>query len=196
MQTLNCKLPGGITLGGFEVLSAGTRELAPELLGWYGSPGYLRSQGGSFFLAGDNFSVHETRLIAGNQLIDMKNTTLLSRQVIEVTLPAKPHSVQLNFATEHGPLASQEFTNLAMTSGGLITVQGKDILDLFTEKATFASALKQYVDWRLSSSGISGDAFQLGVTATVQYGGGGAVIAATGKMNCQVTLVKPEDDSE
>ncbi len=85
LQTLQCQLPNSNTLGGFELFSSGTRELAPELLGWYGSPGYQPGvDKQTFFLVGDNFSVHETKVIVGTK---EATTTLLSRQIMQVTLP-------------------------------------------------------------------------------------------------------------
>ncbi|GAB5406852.1 MAG: hypothetical protein Aurels2KO_50830 [Aureliella sp.] len=83
-QTLQSQIPIENHLGGFELFSTGTRELAPELLGWYGAPGYDTQQGCTLFLSGDNFSVHQTRLIAGNRPIDFR---MLSKQIIEVNLP-------------------------------------------------------------------------------------------------------------
>ena len=86
LQTLHCQVPNSNTLGGFEILSGGVRELAPELLGWYGSPGYTPGvDDQTFYLVGDNFSVHETEVIAGTR--KPSDTKLLSRQIIEVTLP-------------------------------------------------------------------------------------------------------------
>ncbi|MBA4017091.1 MAG: hypothetical protein C0483_07965 [Pirellula sp.] len=85
LQTLECQVPIENTHGGFEIFSAGTRELAPELVGWYGAPGYDRSRPTRMFFSGDNFSVATCRLIAGNQEIPFK---LLSRQIMEVALPA------------------------------------------------------------------------------------------------------------
>jgi hypothetical protein len=85
LQTLECQVPTANTLGGFEIFSGGTRELAPELLGWYGAPGYDVVNGASFYLAGDNFSVHQTSIIAGNRSVAIQK--MLSRQVIQVTLP-------------------------------------------------------------------------------------------------------------
>ncbi|MCB9924540.1 MAG: hypothetical protein H6822_20345 [Planctomycetaceae bacterium] len=84
LQTLPCQVPIENTHGGFEIFSSGTRELAPELLGWYGAPGYDRSRPTTMFLAGDNFSISQSRLIVGNQQVTFK---LLSRQIMEVTLP-------------------------------------------------------------------------------------------------------------
>jgi len=84
LQTLQVPIPIENSLGGFEILSSGQRELAPELLGWYGAPGYDPEQNVSLFLSGDNFSVHQTRLIVGNHSIPFR---MLSRQIMEVTLP-------------------------------------------------------------------------------------------------------------
>ncbi len=51
LQTIQCQIPIENTLGGFEIFSSGTRELAPELLGWYGAPGYDVQKGATFFLS-------------------------------------------------------------------------------------------------------------------------------------------------
>lgn len=84
LQTLECQVPVENSLGGFEIFSAGTRELAPELAGWYGAPGYDPHRGGVMFLTGDNFSVTNSKLIVGNQMV---NARMISRQIIEVNLP-------------------------------------------------------------------------------------------------------------
>lgn len=104
-QTLSFAVPTENNLGGFEILSAGTGELAPELLGWYGAPGYSTEDGAHFFLAGDNFSVHETSLIAGNQVIPSTTIRMLSRQILEVRLPAN-----LPFVTDNRMNDSDEDT--------------------------------------------------------------------------------------
>jgi hypothetical protein len=104
-QTLSFAVPTENNLGGFEILSAGTGELAPELLGWYGAPGYSTENGAHFFLAGDNFSVHETSLIAGNQVIPSTAIRMLSRQILEVRLPAN-----LPFVTDNRMNDSDEDT--------------------------------------------------------------------------------------
>lgn len=84
LQTLECQVPTENTHGGFEILSAGTRELSPELTGWYGSPGYDPARGCKLFLSGNNFNVTTTSLVVGNRDIGVK---LLSRQIMEVHLP-------------------------------------------------------------------------------------------------------------
>jgi hypothetical protein len=40
LQTISCQVPIENTHGGFELFCNGTRQLAPEVTGWYGSPGY------------------------------------------------------------------------------------------------------------------------------------------------------------
>ncbi|MFO0352498.1 MAG: hypothetical protein ACK50O_04250, partial [Pirellulaceae bacterium] len=104
-QSLSFPVPTENTLGGFEVFASGTRELAPELLGWYGAPGYSTENGAHFFLAGDNFSVHETSLIAGNQVIPSSSIRMLSRQILEVRLPEN-----LPFVTDNRMNESDEDT--------------------------------------------------------------------------------------
>lgn len=85
LQTLECQIPIENTHGGFEIFSSGTRELAPELVGWYGAPGYDPARSTRLFLSGDNFNVTTCKLIAGNQQIEFE---LLSRQILVATLPA------------------------------------------------------------------------------------------------------------
>ncbi len=84
MQSLECQVPTDNDLGGFEIFSTGTRELSPELHGWYGSPGYDQTRGCTLYLAGEHFSVTQTNVLVGNRPIKAR---LLSRQVMEVTLP-------------------------------------------------------------------------------------------------------------
>jgi hypothetical protein len=88
LQTISCQVPIENTHGGFELFSNGTRQLAPEVSGSYGSPGYDVSQGASFFIAGDNFSIKQTHVICGNQYLNKDNVKLISRQILQVTLPA------------------------------------------------------------------------------------------------------------
>jgi len=58
------------THGGFEVLSSGVTDLSPELIGWYGAPGIDPCKDTSIFLVGNNFSVHQTRVVVGGVLLD------------------------------------------------------------------------------------------------------------------------------
>lgn len=103
LQTIACQVPIENTHGGFEILSDGTRELSPELIGWYGAPGYSRAQGGHFFLAGDSFSVKETRVIAGNRTLLPEEMKLLSRQLIEVKLPNNLSILTDTMLIQHDP---------------------------------------------------------------------------------------------
>jgi hypothetical protein len=58
------------THGGFELLSAGVTVLAPELYGWYGAPGINPNGDTTLILVGDNFNVHQTRVIVGGRALD------------------------------------------------------------------------------------------------------------------------------
>jgi hypothetical protein len=84
LQTLECQVPIENSHGGCELLTAGKRELAPELTGWYGAPGYDPTRETTLFLSGDSFNVTQNRLVIGNRSIEGK---LLSRQILEVKLP-------------------------------------------------------------------------------------------------------------
>jgi hypothetical protein len=84
LNTLYAQVPYENTLGGFEMFASGVTDLAPELVGFYGAPGVDPERETTLFLVGDNFSVHGTRVVAGNQSVQ---TSLLSREVAQVTLP-------------------------------------------------------------------------------------------------------------
>ena len=95
LQTLTTQVPYENTAGGFELFSAGTTALAPELIGWYGAPGIDPESTTSLYLIGRGFSVHDTSLIAGGRPVPI---TLISREVLRAdippgvgTLPALPH---------------------------------------------------------------------------------------------------------
>jgi hypothetical protein len=85
LQTMSVQVPYENTLGGFAMFSTGVTDLAPELLGWYGTPAINLDAPTTLFLIGDHFSVHRTRVIAGGQ--EVSGTEMLSRQVMKVTIP-------------------------------------------------------------------------------------------------------------
>lgn len=85
LQSMMAQVPVENTLGGFELFASGVTDLAPELIGYYGEPGVGTGRESTFFLVGDNFSIHETRVLAGNTPCGFR---LLSRRVLEVTVPA------------------------------------------------------------------------------------------------------------
>lgn len=121
LQTKYVQVPHENSHGGFEFFNNGVTDLAPELKGFYGEPGVIADSnkvelinlaasnintdgtttasennittGRDIFLVGDNFSVHETNVIAGNQSV---NFELLSRQIMRVTIPATVRSIPLN----------------------------------------------------------------------------------------------------
>lgn len=88
MQTQTVPVPILNTLGGFEMFSNGATDLAPELYGWYGAPGVSATQPTTLFLVGDHFSPLRSKVIVGNREIPKEKMTMLSRQVMQVTVPA------------------------------------------------------------------------------------------------------------
>lgn len=124
LQTMRVQIPFENTLGGFEMFNTGVTDLAPELVGWYGAPGVridgedctagcnagcpdgdtktevtdtlaiCHGEGTTLFLVGDNLSVHDTRIIAGGVCIP--HTWLVSREIIQVTIPKCVNRVQID----------------------------------------------------------------------------------------------------
>jgi hypothetical protein len=82
------------TLGGFAMFNTGVTDLAPELVGWYGTQSINENGTTDLFLVGDHFSVLQTNVIAGG--IDCTNVNLLSRQVVHATIPASTIQVAAN----------------------------------------------------------------------------------------------------
>lgn len=90
LQTMYAQVPYENTAGGFELFSSGVTDLGPELLDYYGAPGVSRNRQTTLFLVGRNFSVHNSVVIAGNRTCE---TELLSRDVMQVTIPADSQTV-------------------------------------------------------------------------------------------------------
>ncbi len=88
LQSTKVQIPYENTLGGFAMFNTGITDLAPELLGWYGSPSINPKEPTTLFLVGKHFSVHQTRVIAGGQFITSQE--MLSREVIKVVIPPNP----------------------------------------------------------------------------------------------------------
>ena len=84
INTMYAQVPYENTLGGFEMFASGVTDLAPELVGFYGAPGVDPNLPTELFIVGDNFSVHDTHLLAGNTKVKFK---LLSREVMQATVP-------------------------------------------------------------------------------------------------------------
>ena len=84
LQTLQAQIPHENTAGGFELFNTGVTDLAPELVGWYGSPGIDPAGTTSLFLIGKGFSVHDTSVIAGGT---PARFSLISREVLRVDVP-------------------------------------------------------------------------------------------------------------
>ncbi len=121
LQSMRVQIPYENTLGGFELFSNGVTDLAPELVGWYGAPGIVvgpvegcwaknctpgtgqsrsaatpHASGTTLFLVGGNFSVHETRIIAGGVEIPAEHVQMISREVLQVTIPVCVGTVELD----------------------------------------------------------------------------------------------------
>ncbi|HXY32591.1 MAG TPA: hypothetical protein VEI07_00100, partial [Planctomycetaceae bacterium] len=90
LQSTMVQIPYENTLGGFGMFNTGVTDLAPELIGWYGTSSINPMANTTVFLAGDHFSVHLTTVIAGGQQIPASNVQLLSRQVVQVVIPQNP----------------------------------------------------------------------------------------------------------
>jgi|GEM_PF-4797922 len=88
LNTMYAQVPNENNLGGFEMFSAGVTDLAPELVGFHGAPGIDPERETVLFLVGNNFSVHRTDVIAGNQ--PLKSYNMLSREVLQITIPRHP----------------------------------------------------------------------------------------------------------
>jgi hypothetical protein len=109
-QTIVAPVPVLNTLGGFEMFSNGTTDLAPELYGWYGAPGLdPEADKTTLFLVGDHFSPLRTRVVVGNQEIDAMTAQqkMLSRQVMQITIPRGSYvtdgkEVRIHMATPYG----------------------------------------------------------------------------------------------
>ncbi|APZ92669.1 hypothetical protein [Fuerstiella marisgermanici] len=139
LQTVHARVPNENTLGGFEMFSSGITDLAPELLDFYGMPGVDPARETILYLVGNNFSVHDTRVLAGNRQLHF---SLISRQVMQVTIPAgvavvdsfqcnrkerceqPEHVVNVHVATPYGvsqPLEIPVVTDSASSSAFLWT---------------------------------------------------------------------------
>lgn len=84
LQSMVTQIPYENNSGGFEVFNQGITDLAPELVGWYGSPGINPNATTVMYFVGDGFSVHGTHVIAGGRTVPYK---LISRQLMEVQIP-------------------------------------------------------------------------------------------------------------
>lgn len=87
LNTLHAQVPYENTLGGFEMFSSGVTDLAPELVGFYGAPGIDPAKPTTLFLVGNHFSTQGTEIVAGNLKIDLTQRKMLSREVIQITVP-------------------------------------------------------------------------------------------------------------
>ena len=110
-QTMGISLPYETALGGYTLLNdQGVGSLGPDLFGSYGDPVTDGTNDFTVYLVGNNFSVRGTQVIASG--VPIANLLLLSRQLMEVTLPGsmirQTNQLELVVATPYGvssPLA-------------------------------------------------------------------------------------------
>jgi len=86
-QSMSFQVPYENTLGGFGMFNTGVTDLSPELTGWYGAPSINPAAATTVFLTGDHFSVLQTSVIAGGQQLPATAVQMLSRQVLQATIP-------------------------------------------------------------------------------------------------------------
>jgi len=95
LQDTLVQIPYQNSQGGFRLFADGTKNLAPELVGYYGEPGYNPKTGSELFLVGNHFNVNVTKVVVGGQSCDYD---LLSREVMKVTIKkdAQTTTIQRN----------------------------------------------------------------------------------------------------
>jgi len=159
LQTSYVQLPFENPLGGFEFFNGGAPDLAPELHGFYGEPGIsaVENRESTLFLVGDNFSVHETNVIVGNNLIVPEKMKLISRQVLQVTVKAPvgsvSDSVDVHVATPYGvsnhllvPLVPSPEAEAQKAASTVSQHEAKFHLDRFAWKSTPAPTVLVRLD--------------------------------------------------
>ncbi len=70
MQTHDVPIPYENNLGGFELFGQGNTALVPKLIGYEGVNVIDDKKGVDIFVYGKNFSIHETRVVAGGIALD------------------------------------------------------------------------------------------------------------------------------
>lgn len=143
LQCMTVQIPYENTMGGFEMFNSGIADLGPQLDGWYGAPGIrlgdcdacdsctaksspaaegetaeedatCKCSGTTLFLVGENFSVQDTRVIAGGKCIP--EFTLLSRNVIQVVVPPGAHPLVYHDRQEDGSIVHQRFVDIHLAT--------------------------------------------------------------------------------
>ncbi|QDU59247.1 hypothetical protein Pan216_00740 [Planctomycetes bacterium Pan216] len=88
MQTEYVTVPYENAQGGFDLFQEGNAALVPMLVGYEGIDTINTEKSGAYFLYGKNFSLVESRVVVGGQLIEEDNVDILSREVMAVSFPA------------------------------------------------------------------------------------------------------------
>jgi hypothetical protein len=94
LQNSIVQVPNENSLGGTQLFEGGQTSLGPELIGFYGEPGVHQKSDNTdvsettLFLVGRNFSVTGTKVIAAGQALGTDKIVVISRNVLQVTIPA------------------------------------------------------------------------------------------------------------
>ncbi|MCA9077502.1 MAG: hypothetical protein KDA93_20925 [Planctomycetaceae bacterium] len=92
LQDAAVQVPYENTLGGFQLFAMGTRNLGPELLGFYGEPGVNTKGTTNLFLVGRGFNVNVTEVIIGGHKCEYD---LLSREIMRVAVPKDANTTKV-----------------------------------------------------------------------------------------------------
>jgi hypothetical protein len=118
------------THGGFELLSAGVTDLGPELVGWYGAPGINPNGDTTLFLVGNNFSVHQTKVLVGGMALEGGCTVACASSTTPAPVECKSSSAgqggQSGQSGQATGSASTTTTNSTPSTGCCASVAGPD----------------------------------------------------------------------
>lgn len=81
-------LPFENTATGFELFSEGAAALVPELAGFEGVDLLPAGKSARIFIFGKYFNILDSHVIVGGSALSKDNVTIISREVMEVTLPS------------------------------------------------------------------------------------------------------------
>lgn len=99
LQDTLVQVPYENDLGGYQLFALGTRNLGPEVIGYYGAPGVNTEGDTRIFVVGRGFNVNFTKVIAGGDECDFD---LLSRDVMAVTIKKGVSTTTIKSANGNG----------------------------------------------------------------------------------------------
>ncbi len=178
-QDTRVDLPDEGDLLGSEIFSSNAAGLSPSLLAWYGEP-VQDGTAGSIFLQGRGFSVSETQVIVGGiPLQQGSGFRLISRNVMQVIVPATARSVPIKFEQNAGAAANSPAAPVAVATvmgpGGVPTFEARggvadlQVADDQRVKAQLDPTLSSDVNVTLQNGNTSANA--RGSKIDIQLGG-------------------------